>query len=141
MWAPRELPSQSAACSSGYLAEYRRSRSRTVSPVRIGSSKTWEPLPSPPTYLVTQVVTSTVAVVRFATFIPAICRGPRVLSLPPQLPREPVQAEILEGLALRLARLSIVADRLVPDIQHVVPLLHDGLVLRRPVDRLRTIAL
>src|SRR5262245_33454224 len=125
MWAPSVFPSHSAACSSGNRAEYRRRTSRTVSPRTIGSSNTSEPLPSPPTYLVTHVVTSTVAVIRSATFTPAIGR---TRSLPPNLLGEPVQAEILERLAFGLARLSVVAHRLVPDVQHVFPLLHDGLV-------------
>src|SRR5262245_43583722 len=141
MWAPSVFPSQRAACNSGYRAEYRRRTSRTASPGSIGSSKTWEPLPSPPTYLVTHVVTSTVAVIRSVIFTPAIGRDPSCLSLSPEVSREPVQAEILERLPLGPARLSIVADRLVPDVQHVIPLLHDGLVLRRPVDRLRAVAL
>src|SRR5262249_28767696 len=126
--------------SAGYRAEYRRRTSRTVSPEATGSSTTWDPLPSPPTSLVTHVVTSTVALSRLATFVPSPAMAGEP-PLAPDVPREPAAPEVLAHLPLRLAGLPIVADRLVPDVQHVIPLLHDGLILGRAIDGLGSISL
>src|SRR5262245_2319019 len=51
----------------------------------------------------------------------------------PKLLRQPVQAEIAEGLGQRLTGLLVVADPRVPDVDHLVPLGADGLALGGPI--------
>src|SRR3989454_4574913 len=59
MCSPSSLPCQSAASSSGYLADRPARTLRTVAPGVSGSSRTRRPVPSPPMNFVTQEATST----------------------------------------------------------------------------------
>src|SRR5215813_347583 len=47
---------------------------------------------------------------------------------------QPVEIERLQCLRMRLAGLSVITDVPVPDVHHLVPLLHDRLALSRTVD-------
>src|SRR6185295_15616175 len=98
------------------------------------------PVPSPPASLVTQVVTSMVTVA-WRTREVALPSRVALKSRLPQCLAQRVEAELLEGLRLGLARLSVVADRLVPDVEHPLPLRHDIVVLGRAIHGLGAIAL
>src|SRR2546427_118115 len=54
---------------------------------------------------------------------------------PPEVPGQPVEPQILERLGEGLAGLAVVAHLHVPGVDHLLPLLADGLPLGRAVVR------
>src|SRR5690242_708810 len=155
MWEPSSEWSglQRAESRSGKRPVKRRSTVRGVSPSPTSSSNRLVPVPSPPTCLVTHVVTSIVAEAGArlargcalpATVPTRAFPGPgsraRPLLLAVEVFLEPAEVEGAEQLALGLAGLAVVVDRLVPDVQHAVPLLADVVLLRGTVHRLRAVA-
>src|SRR5262245_4306772 len=59
--------------------------------------------------------------------------------LPPELFRQPVQAQLLERFGPRFAGLAVEADLGVPGVEHLLPLIANGLPLRRTVDGCRPV--
>src|SRR5438093_5551505 len=59
--------------------------------------------------------------------------------LPPEVLGEPVETERLERRRQRLPALPVVADLAVPGVDHLLPLLADGLTLGAAVDRRRAV--
>src|SRR5262245_54246695 len=128
--------SHRAASSSGKRALKRRRTSPTVSPSWRGSSQNRWPVPSPPARRVTQAATSTVAVtvsdVTPSRPLPrSDLRAGRLGRASPggggalvEILHQVRQAQGLEQLLPRLARLAVVAHRLVPDVEHALPLVH-----------------
>src|SRR4030095_3651106 len=97
-------------------------------------------VPSPPASLVTQLVTSMVTVAWSAWDVAPASRVALKSRLPEFL-AERVETEILECFRLGRACLAVVADRLVPDIEHPLPLRHDIVLLGGAVDGLGAVAL
>src|SRR5260370_39389158 len=106
----------------------------------MSSSKSLLPVPSPPTRFVTHVVTSICARIAFGCASPGNCPSSSGLLLPVEVFGEPGEVEGAQQVSLGLAGLAVVVDRLVPDVEHAVPLLADVVLLGGAVDRLPAVA-